>query len=69
MTESIDGEFCRYTLGKPGASAAHLDPMKKGRCMCETLGGGKHIAPAAVLYDAEAEWAGERMPMQKAAFY
>ena len=136
---SIDGEFCHYTLGRLGASSAHLDPMKKGRLMCELFGaygwgfgvrdqkyvldhllsrgvnylvphafsmaeypdpdcpphyyargnnpeypwfqelmryadrmcralsGGKHVADVAVLYDAEAEWAGERMPMQQVA--
>ena len=34
--------------------------------MCTLFSGGRHIATAAVLYDAEAEWAGERMAMQKA---
>jgi len=29
------------------------------------LSGGVHIAPAAVLYHAEAEWAGQAMPFQK----
>lgn len=33
-----DGEFFHYVLGKLGASAAHLDPGKRGRCMCELFG-------------------------------
>ena len=135
----IDGEFMHYSLGRMGGSAAHLDPVKKGRCMCELFGaygwefgvrdekyvldhllsrgvnylvphafsmadypdadcpphfyarghnpeypwfqklmvyaqtmcdalsGGMHDADVAVLYDAEAEWAGDRMPMQAVA--
>ena len=136
---SIDGEFNHYTLGKLGASEAHLDPVKKGRLMCELFGaygwtfgvrdmkyvldhllsrgvnylvphafsmaeypdtdcpphfyargnnpqfayfaqlmkyaermcslfdGGKHVPDVAVLYDGEADWCGERMPLQKVA--
>lgn len=33
-----DGEFFAYLLGKFGGSLAHLDPKKKGRCMCELFG-------------------------------
>lgn len=33
-----DGEFFTYMLGKLGASAAHLDPGKQGRCMVELFG-------------------------------
>ncbi len=33
-----DPEFFDYTLAKLGASAAHLDPKKKNRCMCEIFG-------------------------------
>lgn len=33
-----DGEFYHYVLGKLGASCAHLDPKKQGRCMCELFG-------------------------------
>lgn len=134
---TIDGEFYHYILGKMGASCGHLDPIKKGRTMCELFGaygwqfgvrdmkylldhllakginyfvphafsmaeypdmdcpphfyaggnnpefpyfakmmkyanqmcnllsGGHHVATAAVLYDAEAEWAGDNMSMQK----
>lgn len=33
--------------------------------LCHLLSGGTHIATAAVLYHAEAEWAGEYMPFEK----
>ncbi len=33
-----DGEFMHYAIGKLGASSGHLDPMKKGRTMCELFG-------------------------------
>ena len=33
-----DGEFYHYCLAKLGASAAVLDPLKKGRAMCEMFG-------------------------------
>lgn len=33
-----DGAFFTYLLGKFGGSLAHLDPKKKGRCMCELFG-------------------------------
>ena len=134
-----DGEFWHYTLGKLGASMAAIDPLKKGRAMCEIFGnygwqegvklekyladhlmvrginyyvphaftakafpdpdcpphfyahghnpqyrhfgclmkymnrvtslisGGKAVIPAAVLYNAEADWAGESMYLQKPA--
>ncbi|MCM1542684.1 MAG: hypothetical protein NC121_15675 [Blautia sp.] len=35
--------------------------------VCELIDGGTHIAPVAMLYHAEAEWAGEAMLMQKPA--
>ena len=135
---TLDGEFFHGILGKLGASSGHLDPLKKGRTMCELFGaygwnfgvrdmkylldhllcrgvnhlvphafsmaeypdidcpphfyargnnpqfpwfaelmkyanrmcgklnGGKHIASVAVLYDGEADWTGNHMPMQKA---
>lgn len=37
-TGGCDGEFYHYALAKLGSSAAHLDPKKKGRCMCEAFG-------------------------------
>lgn len=33
-----DGEYFTHVLGKLGGSFAHLDPKKKGRCMCELFG-------------------------------
>ncbi|WP_322154237.1 hypothetical protein [Paratractidigestivibacter sp.] len=33
-----DMEFYNYALAKLGASAAHLDPKKQGRCMAEVFG-------------------------------
>lgn len=32
------GEFYHYTLAKLASSAAHLDPVKKGRAVCEAYG-------------------------------
>lgn len=34
----MDPEFFCYALAKLGASAAHLEPLKKGRAMCEIYG-------------------------------
>ncbi len=42
---------------------AHL--MRYANRMCALLNGGEHRASVAVLYDGEADWAGEHMPMQK----
>lgn len=33
-----DGEFFTYGLAKLGASSGHLDPLKKGKTMCEVFG-------------------------------
>ena len=33
-----DGVFYHYALGKLGASAAAIEPLKKGRAMCEIFG-------------------------------
>ncbi len=33
-----DGEFYHYMLGKLGSSLGHIDPIKKGRTMCEIFG-------------------------------
>ncbi len=134
-----DGEFYHYMLGKLGSSLANIDPIKKGRSMCEIFGaygwgegvrmmkyladhfivrginhyvphafsakpypdpdcpphfyanghdpqyrhlgalmkymnricelisGGRHVTPVAILYHAEAEWAGQYMLSQKPA--
>lgn len=37
-TGGCNGEFFHYALAKLGTSAAHLDPKKKGRTMCEAFG-------------------------------
>lgn len=37
-TGGSKGEFYHYALAKMAASAAHLDPVKKGRAMCEAFG-------------------------------
>lgn len=37
-TGGSDGEFYHYALVRMGASAAKLDPKKKGRLMCEAFG-------------------------------
>ncbi|MGI6326339.1 MAG: glycoside hydrolase family 2 [Saccharofermentanales bacterium] len=33
-----DGEFFHFALGKLGSSYGHIDPIKKGRTMCEIFG-------------------------------
>ena len=137
MPGHADGEFFHFGLAKLASSAAHLDPLKQGRSMCETIGaygwyaglrlftwltnhllvrgvthvvphafspapfpdldcpphfyargenpqfrhqhlltaytnrlshllqGGRHIAPFAVLYHADAEWLGAAMPSER----
>lgn len=37
-TGGCNGEFFHYALAKLGTSAAHLDPKKNGRTMCEAFG-------------------------------
>ena len=37
-TGGSNGEFYHYVLAKLASSAAHLDPRKKGRAMCEAFG-------------------------------
>lgn len=37
-TGGSNGEFYQYALAKLGTSAAHLDPGKQGRTMCEAFG-------------------------------
>ena len=137
MAGAGDGEFFQFGLAKLASSAAHIDPLKRGRSMCEAFGaygwsfglrhqawvtshllvrgvthivphayspaeypdldcpphffargrnpqyrhqavlsaytnrvshllsGGRHIAPAAVLYPAEADWLGRAMPAER----
>src|SRR6478736_610975 len=38
MPGHADGEFFHFGLAKLASSAAHLDPLKRGRSMCETMG-------------------------------
>lgn len=38
MTWDSDGEFFHYGLAKLGSSAAHIDPNKHGRSLCEIFG-------------------------------
>lgn len=38
MSGAADGEFFHFGLAKLASSAAHLDPLKRGRAMCETIG-------------------------------
>lgn len=37
-TGGSNGEFYHYALAKLASSAAHLDPVKKGRALCEAFG-------------------------------
>jgi hypothetical protein len=136
---SWDGEFFHYGLGKMASSLGHIDPLKRGRSVCEIFGAygwmeglklmkwltdhmvvrgvnwfvphafsprpfpdhdcpphfyahghnpqyryfhilmnymnrlchllnsGTHVATAAVLYHAEAEWCGDYMPFHQPA--
>ncbi len=43
--------------------------MRYTNRLCNLLNGGLHIAPAAVLYHAEAEWSGRYMYFQKPAHW
>lgn len=54
-----------YARGNNPEFPYFVELMKYAEQMCRMFSGGRHIATAAVLYDAEAEWAGERMAMQK----
>ncbi len=38
--------------------------MRYANRLCGMFSGGTHVSSVAVLYDAELDWAGERMPMQ-----
>ncbi|MEH7547473.1 glycosyl hydrolase [Neobacillus vireti] len=44
---------------------AHL--MHYANRLCHIFNGGRHVAPVAVLYHGESEWAGEYLKMQKPA--
>ena len=38
LSGASDGEFFHFGLAKLASSAAHVDPLKHGRAMCETIG-------------------------------
>jgi len=38
ISGAADGEFFHFGLAKLASSAAHLDPLKRGRSVCETIG-------------------------------
>ncbi len=54
-----------YARGNNPQFPYFAELMKYGNRMCDLLSGGLHVASVAVLYDAEADWMGEHMPMQK----
>lgn len=54
-----------YARGNNPQFPYFAELMKYGNRMCRLLSGGLHVASVAVLYDGEADWAGEHMPMQK----
>lgn len=54
-----------YARGNNPEFPYFAELMKYGNRMCDLLSGGRHIASVAVLYDGEADWSGEHMPMQK----
>lgn len=54
-----------YARGNNPEFPYFAELMKYAEEMCSMFSGGQHIATAAVLYDAEAEWSGERMAMQR----
>lgn len=56
-----------YAGGNNPEFPAFRKLMRYADRMCRALSGGSHGAQIAVLYDAEAEWSGERMAMQKVA--
>ena len=54
-----------YARGNNPQFPYFAELMKYGNRMCRLLSNGLHVASVAVLYDGEADWAGEHMPMQK----
>ena len=54
-----------YARGNNPQFPYFAELMKYGNRMCRLLSDGLHVASVAVLYDGEADWAGEHMPMQK----
>ena len=54
-----------YARGHNGQFPWFAQLMKYANRMCHQLSGGTHMANIAVLYDGEADWTGEHMPMQE----
>lgn len=54
-----------YARGNNPEFPYFAELMKYGNRMCELLSGGQHAASVAVLYDGEADWNGQNLPMQK----
>ena len=54
-----------YAGGNNGQYAWFAELMRYANRMCDCLNGGTHISSAAVLYDGEQDWPGNRIPMQK----
>lgn len=54
-----------YARGNNGQFPWFSELMKYANRMCEQLNGGTHVASVAVLYDGEADWVGDHMPMEK----
>ena len=54
-----------YARGNNPQFPYFAEMMKYADRMCNLLSDGIHVASVAVLYDGEADWAGEHMPMQK----
>ncbi len=63
LKAGLGGEQSRYD-GDPLFKYNHVLTEYVNR-MCGLFSGGIHIAPAAVLYHAEAEWSGNYMPFEK----
>lgn len=54
-----------YARGNNPEFPYFAELMKYGNRMCRLLSNGLHHASVAVLYDGEADWSGDHMPMQK----
>ena len=54
-----------YARGNNPEFPYFAEMMKYANKMCNLLSDGRHVATVAVLYDAEAEWAGNNMLMEK----
>ncbi len=54
-----------YAGGHNPQFPAFRELMKYADSRCRMLSGGQHVASVAILYDAELDWSGEHLPMQK----